>query len=227
MSAAQFYNSQPQAGGATVGDADRGHFADTLSSYQTPSSQPQQAYGGGYQAPAVPQQGYGGSNYQAPSMPPPPHQQQQQHYPPPAGAPANYHENGHANGHGNGNGDYQGQNYGMKPSQPYAAPSAPPPPSQAQPQAQNFSSANYGNTEQQQQAAYDTAPFSQADEKTGPRFAPRKRINDIIPLVLFIAAIAGFAVLSGIAIKTFVSVNGLGGAVGGGRGRTGTAVTLD
>lgn len=102
----------------------------------------------------------------------------------------------------------------MKPSQPYA----PPPP-------QNQQAAEYGNNGQ----PYDTAPFSQADEKTGPRFAPRKRINDIVPLVLFIAAVAGFAVLSGIAIKTFVEVNGLQGnrGAGVGGGRTGSGVTLN
>lgn len=58
--------------------------------------------------------------------------------------------------------------------------------------------------------------------------APKPRLNDPIFLALFIASVAGFAVLSGIAIKTFVDVNGLGGGLGNARqGGTGTAVTLD
>lgn len=57
---------------------------------------------------------------------------------------------------------------------------------------------------------------------------PRKRVNDIIPLILFIAAVVGFAVVSGIAIHSFVQVNGLGGGMGNsGEGGTGTSVTLD
>ncbi|WWD17512.1 protein PNS1 [Kwoniella shandongensis] len=100
-------------------------------------------------------------------------------------------------------------NYGMKPSQPYAATN---PETNGQPNYQY----------------QDTAPFSQANEKTGQRLNPRKRLNDPIPLVLFIAAIAGWAVVSAIAIKSFVDVNGLGGGFGNiGSGRTGTSVTLD
>lgn len=99
-------------------------------------------------------------------------------------------------------------NYGMKPSAPYAA--------------------TPNNAEFQPQEVPDQAPFSQQTEKTGPRMAPKARLNDPIFLVLYIASVAGFAVLSGIAIKSFVSVNGLGGGVGNAvQGGTGTAVTLD
>jgi len=107
-------------------------------------------------------------------------------------------------------------NYGMKPSEPYVAPSGPPPPP------------NGGYAENAGNGYQDTAPFSQATEKTGARFRPKKRLNDPIFLVLFIAAVAGFAVLSGIAIKGFVDVNGLGGGFGDAQqGGTGTAITLD
>ena len=104
--------------------------------------------------------------------------------------------------------------YGMTPSAPYAAPSQPPP--------------NNGAAEYQGSKYQDTAPFSQANEKTGARFAPRKRLNDPIFLILFIAAVAGFAVVSGIAIDGFIQVNGLGGGFGSiGTGQTGNSVTLD
>jgi hypothetical protein len=104
-------------------------------------------------------------------------------------------------------------NYNMKPSQPYA---------QAQPPNGGYAENGGGNM------YGDTAPFSQANEKTGARFSPKKRLNDPIPLVLFIATIAGWAVVSGIAIKSFVDVNGLGGGFGkASQGGTGTAITLD
>lgn len=107
----------------------------------------------------------------------------------------------------------------MNPSQPYAAPSGPPPPP-----TNNFSYAEQGGFRQKN----DTAPFSQATEKTGQRLNPRKRLNDPVPLVLFLAAVAGFAAVSGIAISSFISVNGLGGGFGNAAsGETGTGVTLD
>ncbi|GFZ44180.1 Protein PNS1 [Saitozyma sp. JCM 24511] len=108
--------------------------------------------------------------------------------------------------------------YGMKPSAPYAPASnqQSPPPDQ-------------GYAESQAPPGYnDTAPFSQANEKTGPRFAPRPRLNDPIFLVLFIASVVGFAVVSGIAISTFVKYNGLGGGFGSSAvGQTGNSVVLD
>lgn len=74
----------------------------------------------------------------------------------------------------------------------------------------------------------DTAPFSQANEKTGERLNPKKRLNDPIPLIFYIASLAGFAVLSGIAIKSFIDVNGLGGGFGDNtQGGTGSSITLD
>ena len=107
-------------------------------------------------------------------------------------------------------------NYAMKPSQPYSSFPAPPP-------------RDSNNVEAGAPPPYqDTAPFSQATEKTGARFAPRKRLNDPIFAVLFIAAIAGFAVVSALAIRTFVEVNGLGGGFGNGmQGGTGNSATLD
>ncbi|OCF36948.1 protein PNS1 [Kwoniella heveanensis BCC8398] len=116
----------------------------------------------------------------------------------------------------------QQQNYGMKPSQPYAPP--PPPPLQQQ----NGYSAN-ANPEAGGAGAWgDTAPFSQQTEKTGQRLNPRKRLNDPIPLALFIAAIAGWVVVSAIAIRSFVNVSGLGGGFGDvGQGETGSSATLN
>ncbi|WVQ67890.1 protein PNS1 [Kwoniella botswanensis] len=114
----------------------------------------------------------------------------------------------------------QGQ-YGMKPSQPYAPPQPPP-------QQPGYGDNSYHPESGGPPAYVDTAPFSQANEKTGQRLNPRKRLNDPIFLVLFLAALAGFAVVSGIAIKSFVEVGGLGGGFGNGsQGGTGSSVTLD
>ncbi|WVN88169.1 protein PNS1 [Cryptococcus depauperatus CBS 7841] len=101
----------------------------------------------------------------------------------------------------------QTHNYTMKPSQPYAT----------------------TNPETGGQVMYeDTAPFSQANEKTGQRLRPRKRLNDPVFLALFIAVVAGFAVVSGIAINGFIKVNGLGGGMGSSSaGRTGSGATLN
>ncbi|TYJ52097.1 protein PNS1 [Cryptococcus floricola] len=130
-------------------------------------------------------------------------QPQQQYAPPSGGPPQDY----------NNQQQYappQGQpNYNMKGSQPYA-----------QTNPETGGQPNYQNG--------DTAPFSQADEKTGQRLNPRKRLNDPIFLVLFLAAIAGFAVVSGIAINSFIKVNGLGGGLGSSSsGQTGSSTTLD
>ncbi|KII92408.1 hypothetical protein PLICRDRAFT_102406 [Plicaturopsis crispa FD-325 SS-3] len=59
----------------------------------------------------------------------------------------------------------------------------------------------------------------------GDRFKPKKRVNDVAFLVLFILQFLGFAALSGIAINTWISSGGLGGGLG--KGSTGTAVTLN
>ncbi|ORY21903.1 plasma-membrane choline transporter-domain-containing protein [Naematelia encephala] len=111
----------------------------------------------------------------------------------------------------------QPNNYGMNPSQPYVqVPNDPYPPNNGNPE--NGAGGKWG----------DTAPFSQQTEKTGQRLNPRKRLNDPIFLILFLAAIAGFAVVSALAIKTFISVNGLGGGFGdGSQGGTGSSATLD
>jgi hypothetical protein len=107
-------------------------------------------------------------------------------------------------------------NYCMNPLVQYAPPG----------QAPNSSQ---GNAESQEPTGYpDTAPFSQANEKTGARFSPRNRLNDPIFLVLFIVSVVGFAIVSGLAISTFIQVNGLGGGFGSSSsGQTGNDVTLD
>jgi hypothetical protein len=102
----------------------------------------------------------------------------------------------------------QGPNgsYGMTPSAPYAQTN----------DAESFHPQTYE----------DTAPFSQANEKTGERMNPKPRFNDIIPLVLFILTFAGFVVVSALALKDFSSVNGLGGGFGRGSGGSSTTLNL-
>jgi hypothetical protein len=95
----------------------------------------------------------------------------------------------------------------MKPSQPYAP-------------------NNGGNAEFQPQNYQDTAPFSQADEKTGERMNPKPRFNDIIFLILFIAAFIGFVVVSALALRDFALFDGLGGGFGRGSGGTSTTLSL-
>jgi hypothetical protein len=113
----------------------------------------------------------------------------------------------------------------MKPSEPYAAPPNPPP---QQYNTNGIAEYGNGNNFGAGKEYNDTAPYSQATEETGPRFRPKKRLNDVIPLVLFIAAVVGFAVVSGIAINTFIKYNGLSGGFGGRQqGGTGSAVTLN
>ncbi|PPQ98607.1 hypothetical protein CVT24_003940 [Panaeolus cyanescens] len=65
------------------------------------------------------------------------------------------------------------------------------------------------------------------DPYEGERFKPKKRINDPIFLILFVLQFVGFAVLSAIALKTWVSSGGLGGGIGKSGGQTGAAVTLN
>jgi len=95
-------------------------------------------------------------------------------------------------------------NYNMTPSAPYA---------------QTDAESNYPNYS-------DTAPFSQANEKTGERMNPKPRFNDIIPLVLFIATFIGFVVVSALALKDFSAVDGLGGGFGRGSGGSSTTLNL-
>lgn len=158
--------------------------------------------------------------YGAPQGPPP--GQNGQYVPPPQ---ASYQQNGYDHHAGQQQQQYAGgqynnagNNYGMKPSQPYAAGQGP----------SDNDNNGYAENQAAPYKANDTAPFSQATEKTGARFQPRKRLNDPIFLVLFIAAVAGFAVVSGLSISTFIQQNGLGGGFGNAaQGRTGSQVTLD
>jgi len=66
------------------------------------------------------------------------------------------------------------------------------------------------------------------DQKTpyeGDRFRPRRRINDPFFLIFFVLQLAGFIVVSGIAINEWVKSGGLGGGIGS--GDTGSGVTLN
>jgi hypothetical protein len=51
-------------------------------------------------------------------------------------------------------------------------------------------------------------------------------LNDIIPLILFIATFIGFVVVSALALRDFSSVDGLGGGFGRGSGGSGTTLNL-
>ncbi|KIL66185.1 hypothetical protein M378DRAFT_161032 [Amanita muscaria Koide BX008] len=68
---------------------------------------------------------------------------------------------------------------------------------------------------------------SQPDYDTGDRFKPRKRINDPLFLIFFIAQLLGFAALSGISISSWVSNGGLGGGLGKDGAKTGIPVVLN
>jgi len=59
------------------------------------------------------------------------------------------------------------------------------------------------------------------------RFKPKKTINDPFFLLLFILQFLGFAGLSGIAIASWMSNDGLGGGLGKSGGRSGTAISLN
>jgi hypothetical protein len=200
MSAQEYYQQAPEAQGQGQDRQGPGGYPQ----------QPQQSYGNyppqngnGYPQQQYQQYDNNNNGYQQGF---PPNQSQPNHYAPPTSEPPPHQGNHYAPP--TSAPPPPQPNYGMKPSQPYA-------PTQE-------------NAEFQPQHVPDQAPFSQADEKTGPRMAPKARLNDPIFLVLYIASVAGFAVLSGIAIKTFVDLNGLGGGVGNARqGGTGTAVTLN
>jgi hypothetical protein len=109
-----------------------------------------------------------------------------------------------------------GDPYSMKQSSPYSASPSYPSPASATPL-----NVEYGGGDQKWG---DTAPFSHQTEETGARFSPKSKLRDPIFLLLFIANLAGWAVVSAIAIKEFVKVGGLGGGMGN---STGSAVTLD
>ncbi|KAG7098507.1 Putative choline transporter, neither null mutation nor overexpression affects choline transport [Marasmius oreades] len=65
------------------------------------------------------------------------------------------------------------------------------------------------------------------DPYANDRFKPKSRINDPIFLILFILQFLGFAVLSGIALNSWVSTGGKGGGLGKSGGRSGTSITLN
>lgn len=53
----------------------------------------------------------------------------------------------------------------------------------------------------------------------------QQRVNDIIPLILYLATVFGFAAVSGIALHAYAQNGGLGGGLGS--GDTGSSVTLN
>ena len=184
------------------------YFSEDQGNQQPPTQEGERGFVPGQYGQSYPQgyqgQGYGNNQYAPP-----------QGHPPPGPGPG-------PQGQGNGN-------WGMKPSEPYAQGQYQQPPPQTQqyhqhpPPAQAQAQVNPENGGGNMYG--DTAPFSQANEKTGARFKPRKRLNDPIFLVLFLASFAGFCVLSGIAISEFIQQNGLGGGLGQGEG--GDSATLD
>ncbi|KAL4254261.1 Protein PNS1 [Abortiporus biennis] len=95
--------------------------------------------------------------------------------------------------------------YAPGPTPQYAPPSGHPPPNQT-----NFNG----------EYAPEKSPYE------GDRFKPKKRINDPLFLIFFIAQFAGFVVVSALAISEWVKQGGLGGSIGGGD-HTGNSVTLN
>ncbi|KAK0225683.1 plasma-membrane choline transporter-domain-containing protein [Armillaria fumosa] len=75
---------------------------------------------------------------------------------------------------------------------------------------------------QQQQFVQDVK-----DPYEGNRFKPKKKVNDPIFLVLFILQFIGFAVVSGIALQSWVAEGGLGGGLGKGGVSSGSDFTLN
>ncbi|KAI0696716.1 DUF580-domain-containing protein [Cytidiella melzeri] len=71
----------------------------------------------------------------------------------------------------------------------------------------------------------DDYPTDSKSPYEGGRFAPKKRINDPIFLVLYLLAVVGFAVLSVIVLISWVKNGGLGGTVGS--DDTGTKISLN
>ncbi|KAI0812718.1 plasma-membrane choline transporter-domain-containing protein [Irpex lacteus] len=61
----------------------------------------------------------------------------------------------------------------------------------------------------------------------GGRFAPKKRLNDPIFLLLYVITVLGFAVVSVIVLIAWVKHGGLGGSVGGDQNHTGTKISLN
>ena len=55
---------------------------------------------------------------------------------------------------------------------------------------------------------------------------PKPRFNDLAFLILFIAAFAGFVVVSVLALKDFTALDGLGGGFGRGSGGSSTTLNL-
>ncbi|KAG8910798.1 putative choline transporter, neither null mutation nor overexpression affects choline transport, partial [Tulasnella sp. 418] len=107
----------------------------------------------------------------------------------------------HWNGQQQPGGFVPPQGYDPGQSQPYAQTYAPP----EQPLPQNG--------------------YAEKGDGEYERFKPKKRLHDPIFLILFIAQLAGFAVVSGLALNTWISEGGLGGGVGS--GTTGNSITLN
>jgi len=61
----------------------------------------------------------------------------------------------------------------------------------------------------------------------GDRFKPKNKVNDPAILVFFVLQLLGYAVLSGIVLTSWISSGGLGGGLGSGGVKSGTAVTLN
>ncbi|KAI5117779.1 hypothetical protein M0805_000422 [Coniferiporia weirii] len=70
---------------------------------------------------------------------------------------------------------------------------------------------------------YYNADYKSRDEQ---RFKPKKRINDPVFLVLFIAQLVGFSVVSGIVLSEWISSGGLGGGLGGGSNGEGAGTSV-
>ncbi|KAF5348744.1 hypothetical protein D9758_006837 [Tetrapyrgos nigripes] len=82
----------------------------------------------------------------------------------------------------------------------------------------------YGQPYQPPQGEYATDVKNPYE---GDRFKPKKKVNDPIFLILFIAQFLGFAALSGIVLSSWISNGGLGGGLGTSGGQSATDITLN
>jgi hypothetical protein len=156
----------------------------------------------------------------------------QEYYSGQKGAPNAYQQ---MHGSNNTSVDYSNNNaaYGQPPPQAQYAP----PPTQYMPQQQQQqqyappptmnTSAPYAEPQYQAPNGEDLSGKANPARAEG-RFKPKKKLNDPIFLILFIAVFAGFIVVSALAIRQFIKYNGGGGGFGdNGQGGTGISTSLD
>lgn len=101
------------------------------------------------------------------------------------------------------------------------------PPSHAPPPPQMTSSEPYAEPQHYAPPKHDPSGMA-APQMADARFTTKKRVNDIIPLILFVGVFCGMIVVAGISIRQFVKYNGGGGGFGKSwQGGTGVTTSLN